>query len=215
MSTVVEAQFNFNLFSDMDNDQHFQPRCLIPITRVFWDILSNKVSNVKDTLSDNLDHLETMLNGRQFQLVHQMSKDTHPIPFNNDLDVPLLYILLRNICNIPPHNNGWGLPPDTDDQSLAACVERIRIYASFLNGQFIFWNSKKPDLQIILGNIGKDIDAIKMQGIKTQWSSKTLEEFASLDLNLSKHVEYEREGKLPKKEKHFNHHFISFEMSKN
>ena len=185
----------------MDDNQHSQPSCLIPITRLFWDILSNKVSNVKDKLSDSLAHLKTVLNDRQFKLVHQISKDTHPVPFNDDLDVPLLYILLKNICNIPPHNNGWGLPPDTDDQSLAACIERIRIYASFLNGQFIFCNSKNPDFQIILRNIRKDIDAIKMQGINLQWSLKTLEEFASLDLNLSKNVEYDREGKLPKKKK--------------
>ncbi|XP_062599457.1 uncharacterized protein LOC134260969 [Saccostrea cucullata] len=44
-----------------------------------------------------------------------------------DMDIPLLYILLRNICSIPPHTNGWGNDPDPTDRSLSANIERIRI----------------------------------------------------------------------------------------
>ncbi|XP_062618762.1 uncharacterized protein LOC134280370 [Saccostrea cucullata] len=45
----------------------------------------------------------------------------------DDMDIPLLYILLRNICSIPPHSNGWGNDPDPTDRSLSANIERIRI----------------------------------------------------------------------------------------
>lgn len=45
----------------------------------------------------------------------------------DDMDISLLYILLRNICNIVPHNNGWGSDPDHRDTSLSANIERIRI----------------------------------------------------------------------------------------
>lgn len=45
----------------------------------------------------------------------------------DDMDISLLYILLRNICNIVPHNNGWGSDPDHGDTSLSANIERIRI----------------------------------------------------------------------------------------
>ncbi|KAK3100410.1 hypothetical protein FSP39_019407 [Pinctada imbricata] len=44
----------------------------------------------------------------------------------SDMDVSLLYLLLRNICNIQPHRNGWGHSPDNTDFSLSACIDRIR-----------------------------------------------------------------------------------------
>ncbi|XP_062584082.1 uncharacterized protein LOC134245848 [Saccostrea cucullata] len=44
-----------------------------------------------------------------------------------DFDISLLYILLRNICGIPPHSKGWGNSPDLTDKSLSANIERIRI----------------------------------------------------------------------------------------
>ncbi|XP_061194768.1 uncharacterized protein LOC133202922 [Saccostrea echinata] len=45
----------------------------------------------------------------------------------DDMDISLLYTLLRNICNIPGHSNGWGASPDPHDNSVSANVERIRI----------------------------------------------------------------------------------------
>ncbi|XP_062599458.1 uncharacterized protein LOC134260970 [Saccostrea cucullata] len=45
----------------------------------------------------------------------------------SEMDIPLLYTLLRNICSIPPHSNGWGNDPDPTDRSLSANIERIRI----------------------------------------------------------------------------------------
>ncbi|XP_062586283.1 uncharacterized protein LOC134247893 [Saccostrea cucullata] len=45
----------------------------------------------------------------------------------SDMDISLLYILLRNICCIPPHSNGWGNDPDPTDRCLSANIERIRI----------------------------------------------------------------------------------------
>ena len=43
-----------------------------------------------------------------------------------DMDLTILYTLLRNICGIPKHQNGWGNTPNTGDITLAACIERIR-----------------------------------------------------------------------------------------
>ncbi|XP_061180657.1 mitogen-activated protein kinase kinase kinase 3-like [Saccostrea echinata] len=45
----------------------------------------------------------------------------------DDFDISLLYIILRHICNITPHENGWGNEPDLNDSCLAANIERIRI----------------------------------------------------------------------------------------
>ncbi|XP_078321815.1 uncharacterized protein LOC111114803 isoform X5 [Crassostrea virginica] len=43
-----------------------------------------------------------------------------------DMDLTILYALLRNICGISSHQNGWGNTPNTGDITLAACIERIR-----------------------------------------------------------------------------------------
>ncbi|XP_056016411.1 uncharacterized protein LOC125675984 [Ostrea edulis] len=44
-----------------------------------------------------------------------------------DMDISLLYILLRNISSIPPHSNGWGNDPDPSDKSVSANIEKIRL----------------------------------------------------------------------------------------
>lgn len=45
----------------------------------------------------------------------------------DDMDISLLQILLRNICDIPPHSNGWSKDPDPNDKSISANIERIRL----------------------------------------------------------------------------------------
>ncbi|KAK3090368.1 hypothetical protein FSP39_011256 [Pinctada imbricata] len=44
----------------------------------------------------------------------------------SDMDISLLYLLLRNMFNIPAHTNGWGNAPDVSDSSLSASIDRIR-----------------------------------------------------------------------------------------
>lgn len=46
----------------------------------------------------------------------------------SDLDISLLYIILRNLNTICPHTNGWGKTPNEDDRSLSANIDRIRIF---------------------------------------------------------------------------------------
>ena len=45
----------------------------------------------------------------------------------DDMDISLLYILLRNICGIQAHNKGWGNTPDSADRSVSANIERLRL----------------------------------------------------------------------------------------
>ena len=37
------------------------------------------------------------------------------------------YTLLRDMCNISPHKNGWVNPPESKDICASACIERIKI----------------------------------------------------------------------------------------
>ena len=45
----------------------------------------------------------------------------------SELDLSLLYILIRNVSKIPGHQKGWGETPSPTDQSVAANVERLRL----------------------------------------------------------------------------------------
>jgi hypothetical protein len=45
----------------------------------------------------------------------------------DDMDISLLYILLRNITNISSPSKGWGNEPGRSDTSLADNIERIRL----------------------------------------------------------------------------------------
>ena len=44
----------------------------------------------------------------------------------DDMDISILYILLRNVCRIKAHNKGWGNDPEFADRSLSANIERLR-----------------------------------------------------------------------------------------
>ncbi|XP_021367780.1 uncharacterized protein LOC110459718, partial [Mizuhopecten yessoensis] len=74
----------------------------------------------KDQLCRNLEH-------RQRQILYPSGG-----VFSGtleDLDFTLLYKLLRNLqsINIPPHQTGWGKPPDPADRSLSANIDRLRV----------------------------------------------------------------------------------------
>ena len=44
-----------------------------------------------------------------------------------DMDISLLYSLLRNFCGIKAHSKGWANTPETTDRSVSANIERIRL----------------------------------------------------------------------------------------
>ena len=45
----------------------------------------------------------------------------------DEMDISLLYILLRNLCGIKAHNKGWGNTPNATDRSVSANIERLRL----------------------------------------------------------------------------------------
>ena len=45
----------------------------------------------------------------------------------DDMDISLLYILLRNVCGVQAHNKGWGNTPDSAERSVSANIERLRL----------------------------------------------------------------------------------------
>jgi hypothetical protein len=99
----------------------------------------------------------------------------------NDMDISLLYILLRNIAIIPAHSNGWGNDPQPSDTSLSANIERIRtirnrcVHSSLpfmsnfdFNSVWSTIRSAMVDLDAFLGNgniYEKAVDSLRQESM--------------------------------------------------
>lgn len=96
-----------------------------PCTDTLLDILKKEISpsalshNVKTFIVNTPKHKTCPISLQQAQLVYGGNYQ--------DFDITLLYVLLRNMCSIPPHSNQWGNDPSTGDRSLSANIERIRM----------------------------------------------------------------------------------------
>lgn len=105
------------------------------------DILSRHIAptNLRNEFDINRTKLEKLMTKvqREFFYLNARSNPISP----KDLDISVLYMLLRNICsNIPKPKTGWGNPPLKGDYSISACIERIRqirnsIHAHSTNGK--------------------------------------------------------------------------------
>lgn len=96
-----------------------------PCTDILLDILWKQISpsalshNVKTFIAKTPKRKQCPINPQQAQLVFSGNY--------SDFDITLLYVLLRNMCLIPPHANQWGHDPSPGDRSVSANIERIRI----------------------------------------------------------------------------------------
>lgn len=110
-------------------------------TDLLRDILSRhiKPSDLRFELDINRTKLEKHMTKVQREHFY-LKAGSNPIS-PKDLDISILYMLLRNICsNIPKPKTGWGNPPLIGDNSISACIERIRqvrnkIHAHSTNGR--------------------------------------------------------------------------------
>lgn len=94
---------------------------------LFRDILSRyiKPTNLRSELDNNKQKLVNIFNKQQQDLIYPATGYTSLTA--KDFDIPIIYILLRNICNIPSHKTGWGNTPAKGDNSIAAGIEIIRL----------------------------------------------------------------------------------------
>lgn len=91
------------------------------------EILSHYIhpTNLRSELDKNRKRLENLMNHKQRSLIYPTTGNAPLVA--KDMDISVLYIILRNICNISPHQKGWGNAPLKGDTSIAACIERIRL----------------------------------------------------------------------------------------
>lgn len=100
---------------------------------LFRDILSRyiKPTNLRSELDTNRPKLEKELNKQQKNLIYPATGNT--LLTAQTFDVSIIYIILRNICNIPSHRNGWGNPPAKRDNSIAAGIEIIQLERNLIS----------------------------------------------------------------------------------
>ena len=94
---------------------------------LFRDILSRHIEpvNLRGELDKNKKTLLRILRIHEHKILLFPQSGGQSLSAK-DMDLTILYTLLRNICGIPKHQNGWGNTPKIGDISLAACIERIR-----------------------------------------------------------------------------------------
>ncbi|XP_078339927.1 uncharacterized protein LOC111110586 isoform X5 [Crassostrea virginica] len=145
-----------------------------------------KPENLRLELDTNKPNIDRILNAEQRKLLYPTSGGK--LICSRDLDFSLAYILLQNICNIPPHQKGWGVPPNHEDSSLAACIDRINIRKkSFV--EYIEYSWKFiGDYQFleIWNEIRKDVLEIEKQFFGTFIFERYMENIYDRDFKTSK-----------------------------
>lgn len=118
-------------FFDLDKPSENYIRICRLITTIcstlLRDILSRhiKPANLRNELDINRAKLERIMSNQQKEQIYLKAGSNQIYP--KDLDISVLYMLLRNICsNITPPKNGWGKPLQKGDNGISACIERIR-----------------------------------------------------------------------------------------
>ncbi|XP_062572963.1 uncharacterized protein LOC134234938 [Saccostrea cucullata] len=103
-----------------------------PCTDVLRDILKTEVlpSDLSKKVKEFTDKLprgqRNPLNKSQSEIIFPKPTEQYSGDYS-DLDISLLYMLIRNVSTIPAHYKGWGEIPDPGDRSVAANIERIRL----------------------------------------------------------------------------------------
>lgn len=169
-TSIIEEKpgpsFRFLYKRSKSQDNYFR-LCLL-INTVCSDLLRTvlchyiKPTELRLKLDENRIKLEIIFNHAQkAQIYSSAGKSLLSV---DDLDISLLYCLLRNICNIPQHNNGWGNSPQKGDNSIAACIDIIRLKRNSIlihsrNGQVEETEFKKhwKDLRDVIEKVEKQI----------------------------------------------------------
>lgn len=113
-----------------------------------------------------------------------------------DLDISLIYKILRNLHTIVPHVKGWGKTPKDDDFSLSANIDRIRIFknmfvshcskCSLTEEEFIkTWN----EIRQCIIHLGGDSYICKVDSLLTSEISPVMESELVNSLNIIKETE--------------------------
>nr|XP_022301233.1 uncharacterized protein LOC111109424 isoform X2 [Crassostrea virginica] len=98
-----------------------------PCTDQFKDVLCSYVApaSFPDIIEREKSRLLPSLTEPQRKLI--LPNSGVYVANYDDMDISLLYILLRDVCKIQAHKWGWGNTPDSADRSVSANIERIML----------------------------------------------------------------------------------------
>ncbi|XP_021339957.1 uncharacterized protein LOC110441184, partial [Mizuhopecten yessoensis] len=162
------------------------------ICRLVIDVIPDLLRDLLITRlpPSGLAHVLTNLKGQVISMNKQQKKILYPQGglFQGsvkDLDTSLLYILLRNLGNISPHQNGWGNVPDIADRSLSANIDRLReqrneAYAHAPNASL-----SDGDFQTRWGIIRQSVEEIQNSELKTGLFVKAVDDILTMRMDPS------------------------------
>lgn len=128
------------------------------------DILSRHIApgNLRNELDINRMKLEKIMSKAQKEQFYLNAGSNSISP--KDLDISVLYMLLRNICTkLPPPKTGWGKPPQKGDYSESACIERIRLIRNRISAHSTHDKVSDADFQQYWEELENSIIAIEKQ----------------------------------------------------
>ncbi|XP_062620247.1 uncharacterized protein LOC134281825 [Saccostrea cucullata] len=184
-------------FNPKKSTENFARLCQFLVTiccDVMRDILCQhiKPANLRMELDKNKSKLEKITNKQEKDLLyppHSSSSSVPQIRFR-DLDLSLLYKILRNLCNIPTHIAGWGNPPRQSDFSLAACIERIRILRNSISGHSTNGTVDDMEYEDYWRNLRTSVVEIEREVTGSDRYERGIDHLYDCDLNPTKSKEY-------------------------
>ena len=161
--TNIPGQSTTPIYMYQNPSRNFACLCKLMMTvcvDLFRDVLDFyvKPAELHKEIRDNFDNLSRLTGYQTNELVVYRARNCEIVSLKC-MDLSMLYIVIRSVCFIPKPTNGWGRKPETDDRSLAANIERIRI-----SGIKVLNDSEEineTDYQDIWRNLRTNIDEIQ------------------------------------------------------
>lgn len=154
---------------------------------LFRDILSYfiKPTDLRSALDKNSQKLQKLkcINYHQLDILYPASGNTQTRV--EDMDMCLLYTLLRNICNIKPHTKKWGNSPNQGDSSLGACIDRIRLMRNSIYGHLKTGSIEDIDFKNYWTDLKTNIVEIENQLLGGNYYELKVDELLSCELSSS------------------------------
>ena len=108
---------------------------------------------------------------------------------SKDTDLLFWYNYLRKNCGISQHKCGWGFLPDTNDQSLAACIDRLMVQRNSIAASMKCGISES-NFQEIWRKLRDDIIEIEQQVIGGNAYEQRVHDLFSMPVNQLYAVKY-------------------------
>lgn len=177
--------YKHTYFHVLDEENPLNP---FPVIQYYPDRKAEnlfRVCALIDTISSDLfrDTLFRFVNPASLEFGNHIAE---VLPNNRLL---FWYNYLRRNCGISPHKRGWGFLPDTNEHSLAACIDRLMIQRNEILASMKCGISES-DFQEIWPKLRDDIIEIEQQVIGGNAYEQRVHDLFSMPINKMFAVKY-------------------------